>query len=228
MRTYLKALACVLPLTLALTAACEDSITTNPAPNDTATSTSGSGGNGGDSTTTTTSAGGTTTTSASGGAGTGGGFGGGNACEQACNYIENTCGFSGACAQVGLDCNNPQSECPGQCILAATCAQIISLASQNPDPTLAGCLQSCQGGTGGMGQGGGNQMSCGQCAQANCNMYFAPCQQDSICQGYFQCVTQCQTPQCEQACLANNNSTASVNLSTCICGNCGSNCPTCP
>jgi hypothetical protein len=79
----------------------------------------------------------------SGGNGNVSSTGGGNLCAQACAKVIE-CGAE-TCPPEYLDCSMPSAlyECRGQCVLAANCAQILSIPTQNPDPELVACGQSC-------------------------------------------------------------------------------------
>ncbi|MFO0546894.1 MAG: hypothetical protein U0271_00835 [Polyangiaceae bacterium] len=145
--------------------------------------------------------------------GSGGGLPG-TPCEQLCQKIEG-CGFPG-CAQAGIDCNNPQTDCPATCLQDATCADLVAVVQGNPPPEIATCLQGCQGG----GQ------TCQQCIQNSCVQAATPCFQDNSCQGWLGCVQNCQTSQCFFDCDAQFAGSAPLYdpIYACACQNCGMEC----
>jgi hypothetical protein len=173
----------------------------------------------------------TTTSASSSSSGTAvGGSGGGNTCEQACDKIENTCGFAGACAQLMIDCSDPAAECPSQCIVdpSTDCADIASLASQNPDPMLGACLQACQGGTGGGGgAGGGMPGNCGNCVTMQCAAELQACQGDQNCQQFVMCAQNCADMMCANGCLQMFPGQESQDVLACACGSCMADCAQC-
>jgi hypothetical protein len=152
---------------------------------------------------------------------------GGNQCEQGCQHVIDCIGFDG-CSQLNVDCTNPMYECPGTCLNDATCQQIGTLASQNPDPALAACLQACQGmGTGGGGVGGGMQGgTCQMCAQNACQQQIGACFQNNACQAWLQCVSQCSDGACVADCDAMNPNAApqSTAVKDCACTQCDMQC----
>jgi hypothetical protein len=150
-----------------------------------------------------------------------------NACEQACAKVDMCSGFPGGCGLLGVDCNDPQADCPASCINAADCDAITSLIGQNPDPTLSGCLDACDlgGGGAGGGGGGGSQIQCGICTFQNCQ---GTCMGVQACTDYVQCAANCSDPTCEQQCLTDNPSPESTAMSQCVCNNCSADCDVCP
>lgn len=226
----------VVSLVLGWSAACGGDAATAPTSAGTGGSATGGQSAGGNPATTT--SGPTTGGNSAGGNGTGGtptsGAGGfGNSCEEACAKVDMCAGFAGACGLIGVDCNDPNAECPAACVNAADCAALTSLIGQNPDPTLSACLDMCdlgQGGAGGAGGsgGGGSQIACGICTGQNCSGAAQACQGVAACQAYAQCAANCSNPTCEQDCLANNPSAESTALSTCVCDNCSNQCASCP
>jgi hypothetical protein len=202
----------------------------------------GAGGVGGAGAGTIGGAGGTVIGGAGGaggaGAGTTGGAGGamGNLCEQACAKADG-CGLP-ACQFGGIDCGSVGSEydCFSNCILGADCDAINSLATQSPDPALAGCLQGCQGGGGGAGgggmggggmggAGGGSQMDCGACLQQN-DCLPQGCLNSQVCQGWALCAYNCADPQCYADCNTQHPNAAQFfePFYQCACDSCDADC----
>jgi hypothetical protein len=149
----------LLTLTLAaapiglLLGACSDDGTDGPVPGTTTTSSTTTGTGGSACSTRSGGSGGSTATGGGTGGTATGGSGGGcvgcSPCEAACHMIEHDCGFAIPCDQMPggmLDCENnqPQADCIGECMINSDCAAIASLATANPDPTLAACIQACQ------------------------------------------------------------------------------------
>src|SRR5690606_31300482 len=150
--------------------ACGSDVEPDPGTGGSATTTSSAGGMGGGTTTTTTSTTSSTTTG-------GGGFE--NKCEEACFKLEGECSApAGSCAtcqnQLGISCGEPEAECPAECILAASCIQIYSLVSQNPDPMLMGCLEGC-----GVGD------PCQTCLVGSCGQLLQDCGNDAPCSDFL-------------------------------------------
>lgn len=213
MRSTLSLLGLLGSLGLTATAAlvaCGDTVIT-PA------GTGGQGGAGGAqtttvaTTTTTTATTTTTTTSTSTGPMT--------LCDQACQHASD-CGVD-VCSFAMIDCANPQTDCPAQCLLDANCLQILSLLTQNPDPALIGCITGCQGGAGGGGPGG----SCQGCAFQSCGMVLQSCGTPE-CQAWQQCAQGCSDPQCFADCNAQNPgaSTYYGDVYDCLCTSCETDC----
>lgn len=180
----------------------------------------GSGGQGGEGTTTTTS--GTTTTTTSGTTTTTT-TGPGNTCEQGCAHAAE-CGLD-ICSLANIDCTNPQFDCPAQCLLDATCAQIATIPSgNNMDPALQGCLFLCQGG----GQGGGGPgQECQNCVVQSCASVLQSCSTQD-CQDWGQCALNCADSQCLTDC--NNQFPTAEPYYTqvygCLCASCDMACAT--
>jgi hypothetical protein len=143
----------------------------------------------------------------------------GTPCEQACAKIE-TCGF-GTCQQFGINCGDPQYDCVGECLVDATCADIIALAQGNGPPEIQACVSGCQGG----GQGGGGQGgACGQCIfQSNC---AGGCMNDPACQAWGQCALNCSTPDCYADCNTQFPEAAMQYgaIYECACSSCATDC----
>lgn len=145
--------------------------------------------------------------------------GGGNICEQGCAHIVKCTGFD-LCA-MGVDCQNPQFDCPMACVNDASCDDLIALAGGNAPPQLQACLAVCQGGQGG-GGGGGSCQSClfqNDCAN--------PCFNDQAClQGWGQCAQGCTDPACFDACDAMFPQTEPVysQVYACACMACDTEC----
>ncbi|MSP26037.1 MAG: hypothetical protein EXR75_12930 [Myxococcales bacterium] len=153
--------------------------------------------------------------------------GGGSTCDQACAKIANECGFGDVCSQIPvLNCADPMSECPGACVLEASCIAIASLAGGMPDPKLVGCVQACQGGgQGGSGQGGGPPGNCQNCVSQNCGAEFQKCQGDKACGAFLQCAQGCKGDQkCVADCGTKNPSDATKALLTCASTKCAMEC----
>lgn len=191
----------------------------------TTTSNGGSSATGGSMVVTTTGP----TTSSVGGDPSNGGHGGapGNPCEQACAKVDMCAGFPGACGVIGVDCMDPMANCPAACINAADCPALLSLLGTSPDPTLATCIDDCNLGAGGGGGDTGSPVQCALCTFQNCQSQSQACNGEPDCQDYVQCVAACSTPACEADCLVAHPSTESSELSSCVCGNCVSQCATC-
>jgi hypothetical protein len=202
-------------------AACGDEVTVfEPA----GTSSNNTGGNGGgQSVGGSTSNGGSPNTGGGGSSSVGGSPPTGNICDQACAKIENECGIAGACALIGLDCTDPTTECPGQCLLDADCAAILSLAGGTPDPTLGACVQTCQG-----GMGGGPQQDCFNCVIGACGSELQACQNDMVCQQFGQCVQGCADSTCAQNCQSMYPGMVTDDLFNCTCTGCANDCAICP
>ncbi len=162
----------------------------------------------------------TSTTVATTAAVTSSSTGGGNTCEQGCAHLAK-CGLD-VCGQVGIDCQDPNTECPMGCVLDASCADLTeAIINMAPPPALAACLGACQGGTGG---GGGGMQGCGQCAfGADC---FQGCFNDPDCQAWGQCAAGCSDPQCYADCNAMNPAAADSYgpIYACVCAACSSEC----
>lgn len=129
-----------------------------------------------------------------------GGSGGaipGTPCEQVCSNVE-TC-FGVSCETAGLDCNNPQFDCPAECLQNASCDELVATFNQNPPPEIAACIGECQGGEGGAG-GGPPQQGCVQCLFQN--QCLQPCMNQPGCQGWAPCAQNCQDPSCFADCNA--------------------------
>jgi hypothetical protein len=175
-------------------------------------------------TTTTSSAGGAgaqggggsapTSTSAGGNGGTGGtGVGGfANHCREACYKIEVECGFTGACSALPGGCGSPEGECVADCVLPEDCFTIASLATNNPDPELCGCVQGCLG-----------MNPCFQCAACACGPQLQACGNDMECQAYLQCAQACADAACVQQCEADHGGMTTDDLVQCL----GMDCPIC-
>ena len=190
------------------------------------TSTAGSGGMG---------QGGSGGTSASGGMGQGGmGQGGGgqggmgNMCDQACDKLAVECGFGNVCDMPPvsnvLNCADPQSDCPAQCVLDASCAAIGSLPTNMPDPVLQSCVQACQGGSGGAG---GGMASCQTCLTNSCLTELAACNvAQSPCAMFIQCGANCAPGDgaCIKACELAHPSKETTAVIQCGTANCASEC----
>jgi hypothetical protein len=209
-------------LALVWSVSCGDDVNTETGTTASGGSASGGNGSGGSAAGPTTSTGGTTSNGGSGGAM-------GNDCEQACAKVDMCAGFPGACAAIGVDCNDAMAECPALCINAADCGALLSILGSTPDPTLSSCLDACDlggGGSGGSG-GGGSQVQCGICTFNSCQTQSTACQGVTACTDYVSCAANCSDSTCEQLCLGNNPSTESTNLSMCICNSCSAQCATC-
>lgn len=145
------------------------------------------------------------------------------ACEQLCGNVT-TC-FGADCSQLGVDCTNPQFDCPAECLKDASCADLGAIAQGNVPPAYAPCLQMCQGGgMGGGGTGGGAQGGCQQCAfSANC---LNSCFGDSACMAWAQCAQNCQDPACFSMCNAANPNAAMQYgaVYSCMCTSCEMEC----
>lgn len=146
----------------------------------------------------------------------------GDVCEDGCAHVA-MCGFD-LCAMAGVDCSNPQFDCPMQCVLGATCEELIALVSMNPPPQLAACLEACQGGMGGGGEGGAPPDCQGCIFQNDC---ATPCITDNQCiQGWGQCAQSCTDPACFDACDAMFPQSAAIyaQVYDCACTACEPQC----
>lgn len=158
----------------------------------------GQGGTGGGTTTTitTTSTTSTTSTDTSSGVPT--------ICDDACQYAAH-CGLD-VCGSQELDCAKTEDECAAQCIHDATCAQILTLPTQNPDLPLSACVFGCQDG------GPGTPGYCGVClSSSGCLDPIQNCN-DPDCQAWGQCALGCvqndPQPTCIDACDAQHPAAA--------------------
>jgi len=198
----------------------------------TSTGTGGTGNTGNTGNTTTGTTASSSSTVASSSASTGG-LGGGSPCDMACQKLNSRCGLGDVCSmpqvQQFLDCSNPNSDCPGQCILDESCADITDAVTKalNGDlnTPLLMCIQTCQGGQGGAGGGGGGQ-TCTQCGTNSCIGPGGACLQDNDCQPWLQCLQGCQDSACVANCTAMNPNAAplSTDVLTCLCTNCDGEC----
>lgn len=148
----------------------------------------------------------------------------GTDCEQVCVNVE-AC-FGVTCADVMIDCNDPNFDCPASCLVDASCAELAAAAQGNFSPAIAACVQACQGGAGGAGGGGGggSPMACGQCLfGADC---LNGCFGDMACQAFAQCAQMCTNPACFDACEAANPGAAMAytQIYGCACTNCDPEC----
>jgi hypothetical protein len=125
---------------------------------------------------------------------------------------------------VGLDCSEPEGECPGDCITAMRddpsvsdqqlCDAMLSLTStSNPDPALSACLAQCDLGN-----------PCVSCATTNCGTQLSACNNDTTCTAYLNCALACNDPTCVATCASSNPGTATTALNTCITGSCQAEC----
>lgn len=150
-------------------------------------------------------------------------------CDDACAHAAE-CGFP-VCQFQELDCANPQYECAAQCIVEASCAQIATLPTQNPDPALAACVYGCQGGGAGGGGGGPPAQECGTCLfQNNCLDPIQSCTGATDCNAWGQCAQDCgqndPQPSCFDACDAMypGAAPAYTQLYQCACTSCETDC----
>jgi hypothetical protein len=156
----------------------------------------------------------------------------GTPCEEACEKVEGECGFPGVCDGF-IDCGMQGADCYGQCILDADCGAIASLATDNPDPALSGCLFECQqggqGGAGGSGQGGGGGGppggECLTCGQGSCQGEGFACFQDAACGDWLDCISGCTDAACVTACdQSNPGGPAADDVKACLCTSCTADC----
>ena len=146
---------------------------------------------------------------------------GGGLCDQACAKLEDQCGYGEICQQIPfLDCNDPESECPAQCVLDAECQAIISYVSGTPDPEFAGCIDEC------LGEGGGSGQSCPICVATNCQAEVQACQSNPQCQPLIGCVLGCEDEQCIKQCAAEYPTAETDAIFACGCepDNCAAAC----
>jgi hypothetical protein len=145
-----------------------------------------------------------------------------NVCDEGCCIIESQCGASGACAlagQFGYDlqgCGDSVAQCAGNCITAnPDCGDILALVNMNFNTTLGQCLLACQSAT-----------PCQGCVLSSCPMEFQACaQQMGPCPDFLLCSQACgEDIDCINTCAANNQSTETDNLLTCIGLNCINDC----
>lgn len=120
-----------------------------------------------------------------------------NACEQVCQNVEEC--FNVGCGQAGVDCEDPQFDCPAECLKDAPCSELAAYAQGGAlQPETEACLADCDTGEG--GGGGGSPQACGQCmVQGGC---LQPCMNEPLCQGWGQCAFSCSTPDCYADCNA--------------------------
>ncbi len=136
-----------------------------------------------------------------------------NTCMQACHYMEFTCGFTNSCRASGMNCDNNGSECEGNCFLAATCMEIMSMVTQNPNPVLSACLIDCDPGN-----------SCTICTGSRCTSQLNACYQDATCTAFLECSQSCADTACIDACATAHSSLATINLRSCTCSSCVTEC----
>jgi hypothetical protein len=136
-----------------------------------------------------------------------------NLCNQSCYMVENTCGFTGACAIIGMDCTTQDNECEGQCLLDSNCAAIQSMAGNTPDPDLDACIDECDPNNG-----------CLLCMNTGCYSEITDCQDDTACTAFLECAQECTDATCADACQSSNPSDAGIALGVCMCGACSSDC----
>jgi hypothetical protein len=139
-----------------------------------------------------------------------------NLCEQACAKLDRECGLGDLCAQLPfLSCDMPTSECPAQCVLDADCATIYTLGdTATADPTLMGCLTTCDGD------------QCQGCVLSSCPDEATACNTDMACTQYLSCLSSC-TPcdvNCFDACAAAHDSPITAALVTCAHQKCSTEC----
>lgn len=189
--------------------ACGDDVTTTG--NGGSGATGGSTGQGGATTT-------TTTTSSTTNDPCAGPFD--HICAEACCKVENTCGFTGSCSLAGqllgvdLDaCTEMEATCVGTCLNDADCAQIASLATQNPDPTVGACLAACTG-------------PCLGCAATECGAAIQMCTGDATCSAFVQCAAACPDMDgaCITGCASNNPGALTDAVMACATQNCNTEC----
>ncbi len=159
--------------------------------------------------------------------------GGGSPCETACCKLTHDCGFPITCADINpyinnaLDCgNNPAADCNGLCVIDASCSDISTLISPQPNQDLMDCLTNC----GGVGGGGGGD-ACTSCMYGSCSGALVDCYNDpqGKCMDFLSCVNtqDCQDWACLQTCLTANDSPAGQAVVTCTCGACDTSCAFC-
>ena len=190
--------------------ACGDDVETK-SNTDPTTSSGGSGGSGGAVTSSTASS------SSSSGAG---GFA--NICDEACNHVEVDCGFgAGLCAlaasQLMIDlvgCTDMVATCSADCVVDADCSALLTLAGDNPDPELLGCVSGCQGD------------ACLACVFGSCGPEIQACNNVTTCQAFVQCFQACTEGDttCYNGCATTNPSAETTALLACANTNCGSEC----
>jgi hypothetical protein len=171
-----------------------------------------------------------------------------SACDEVCAKVENECNQGDLCGQYGLDCGNPQYECPSSCAAGADCNEIQLLleavgtkdwqALQKLSPATQSCLMGCWNNTGTgstgtwtgtgtkTGTGSGDPKACGQCAYQSCPI--SGCGQDQACKSWRQCTLNCgnQSPACFTACNDKFPGAASKYdpFYACMCTSCDSEC----
>ena len=129
--------------------------------------------------------------------------------------LDATCGFGPICSQVDfLDCSNPEADCAGGCVLAADCATIATLAGENPDRTLANCIQGCLG-----------PVVCNWCIETwYCSAEFDACKAVPVCDAFMACADQCTDWDCIEVCLAANPSPETDAIADCVLAQCAGTC----
>lgn len=185
------------------------------------TSSSGVGGSGGASVSSSSS---NSSVSSSSGAG---GTDPGNVCDQACEKLAVECATGLSCdiPQVSdiLDCADPASECPGQCVLDADCSELPSVNNGFMfGANLQACVQLCQGG------GGGAMPDCQGCLVGNCLNELMACGADmaSPCAAFLNCAAACPAGDgvCYDGCAQGNPSPETTAVVNCATANCTNDC----
>jgi len=139
-----------------------------------------------------------------------------NLCEEACCRIEKTCGFSGACPLLGMDCATTEYECEAQCLLSSECAAIGSLLGSSPDPQLTACLDACD-----------VSPACDTaCLAQSCSVAMTTCYQDASCAEFLGCAVGCADTTCVSQCYAANPSYLAEDVLSCACSSCPADCST--
>ena len=102
-----------------------------------------------------------------------------NTCEEACDKLD-SCGATGYCDQLPfLDCDEPESECPAQCVLDAECAQLFAYV-QGVDNEFKACIDECD-----------VEETCSLCTATNCTAEVQACANNPSCAPLINCVLAC-------------------------------------
>jgi hypothetical protein len=208
--------------------ACSDDVNTSSSSG----SASGSGGAGGEGAGTGGAAQSSSvaSSSASSAASSTSGGGGASVCDQACDRLEGCFGLD-VCPFLMVDCDTVGMgfDCPGECVLDATCEQLLTLTNLQSDPSkvdpeLFACYNACNGGAG--GAGGGGMGDCNTCAGSNCFGPIQACNGAQECQDWLQCVQGCQDGPCSDACDAMYAGAKPLfePVYECVCNSCANDC----
>lgn len=132
-----------------------------------------------------------------------------DACQKACDKLENQCGQQNACQGANtLDCSSPLAQCVAKCVNESPCDQTQACFDQCDTTNVQGCLE---------------------CTGNQCQQQAVACITNPACQAWFQCAQQCGgggDPKCYEACdQANPGAKAQYEaIYACQCANCPTEC----